>query len=113
MSRAEINMLLIDIDLTYESVRSYREDPAGFVNVWETKGRNRIAGRRVGGVLTPEERRAFMSFDYAALYRLGAHPFILWQMVRSVAVTQTTTVDEVIADYRRKIEPLGHPDFGT
>lgn len=112
MSRAEIDMLLIDIDLTDQSIEAFRSDARGFVDAWEAAGRDRATGRWEGGVLTDDERRAFIDFDYATLYRMGAHPFLLWQMVRSV-VGDSMPVGNLIAEYNHAVEPHGHPTFGT
>lgn len=111
MSRAEIDLLLIEIDRTTETIAEYRTDAAGLVARWEAAEADRSAGRWEGGTLTEEERSAFAGFDYATLYRLGAHPFLLWQMVRSVA--GDTPIADLVAEYRQAIEPFGHPPFGT
>jgi hypothetical protein len=111
LSRAEIDLLLVAIDQADAALRSFREDPAGFVKWWESEHGRRDAGAWLGGVLTDEERSAFVAWDYGALYGMGAHPSLLWQAVRALASDRS--VSDVIAEYRQEIEPYGRPDFGT
>jgi Aromatic-ring-opening dioxygenase LigAB, LigA subunit len=63
-----------------------------------------------GHDLTREERDALISVDYAALYRLGAHPFLLNAFTPRVWKGDKATLR---AEYRNKIAPFGYPDFST
>jgi hypothetical protein len=112
MSRAEVDLLLVAIDETDESVECFRSDPEGFVSEWERTYHERSDGRWTGGTLNEQERLAVVSSDHGALYRMGAHPFLLWQMVRSVAGDSVPLVD-LVESYRRAVEPWGYPFFGT
>ena len=63
-----------------------------------------------GRDLTDEEREALIKVDYATLYRLGAHPFLLNGFTRLVWKGDRATLN---AEYRKKIAPHGYPDFST
>jgi hypothetical protein len=106
-----IDKLLIEIDRTDDAVAAYEADPAGFVAEWETTTPE--PPYPAGGTLTDEERRAFTTLDYGELYRLGAHPFLLWHLVRAVLVTDDLDVHEVSARYVEAVTPHGYPDFAT
>lgn len=108
-----INKLLCDIDATDESLLWFIDDPGGYLDDWEAKGANRRAGRWMGGTLDARERRAFLEMEYATLYGMGAHPFLLWQTVRAVLVPHRMPIAELIVQYRESVLPLGYPDFTT
>jgi hypothetical protein len=63
-----------------------------------------------GRDLRDEERKALINVDYATLYRLGAHPFLLNGFTRLVWKGDRATLN---AEYRQKITPFGYPDFST
>ena len=63
-----------------------------------------------GRDLTQEERKALIDVDYATLYRLGAHPFLLNGFTRLVWKGDKAALN---AEYRKNIAPHGYPDFGT
>ena len=63
-----------------------------------------------GRDLTEEERKALIDVDYAALYRLGAHPFLLNGFTRLVWKGDKAALN---AEYRKNIAPFGYPDFST
>ena len=98
MSRAELNMALLDIDRDDESLSAFDADPAGF-----------LEGRR----LSHDERAALEAWDHGALYALGAHPFILWQVVRSLSALRGEELADLIERFRAAVEPHGYPGFGT
>jgi len=64
-----------------------------------------LAGRD----LSAEERAALLGGDYATLFRLGAHPFLLWAFTRAVLPHGGPTPQE----YTAALLPLGTPDFAT
>lgn len=113
MSRYMINKLLIEIDRTDEAVEAYRLDPAGFVARWEAAAAHPQPPYPDGGALTGPERTAFETLDYGALYAMGAHPFLLWHVVRAVLVSDELDVGELSARYIEAVAPYGHPDFTT
>lgn len=61
--------------------------------------------------LTDEEREALRTLDYATLYRLGAHPFLLFGW--TVRVRRAADLRELIQEYRAAVTPYGYPDFAT
>jgi hypothetical protein len=63
-----------------------------------------------GRDLTEEERAALIDVDYAALYRLGAHPFLLNGFTPRAWKGDKAALR---AEYRKKIAPFGYPDFST
>jgi hypothetical protein len=98
VSRAGLNTALIAVDATDESLARFDADPARFLRSFD---------------LTSDERSALERWDYARLYALGAHPFILFQAVRSLGEVRGRPVPEIVAEYRAAVEPLGYPDFTT
>jgi hypothetical protein len=74
---------------------AFLADPAGF-----------LAGRD----LRDEEREALIERDYGGLYRLRAHPFLLWAFTKQV---WPDAEPELAAKYVATIAPLGAPDFAT
>jgi len=60
--------------------------------------------------LTEEERKALIDVDYATLYKLGAHPFLLNGFIRLVWKGDKAALN---AEYRKNIAPFGYPDFST
>ncbi len=113
MSRYMINKLLVEIDRTDEAVNAYRADPAGFVARWEAAAADPQPPYPDGGTLTEAERDAFETLDYGTLYAMGAHPFLLWHVVRAVLVSDELSAHELSALYVAAVTPHGHPDFTT
>jgi hypothetical protein len=93
-----IDILLYEIDQTAESIERFTTDRAGFLD---------------GYRLTGTERAAFEAWDYGALYAMGAHPFLLFQVVRSLAVREGAAMPQIIEEYREAISPHGAPDYIT
>jgi hypothetical protein len=62
-----------------------------------------------GRDLTEEERAALLSGDYGTLYRLGAHPFLLWAFTRAALPDGGPPPTEYVAT----ITPHGAPDYAT
>lgn len=112
MSAFMIDKFIRTVEGSDENVAGYVADPAGFVAGWERRG----AGSRVpvpdGGTLTPEEREAFVRRDYGELYRLGAHPYLLWHFTEAVWIHEVPW-PELKELYRQAVIPHGVPDFTT
>ena len=108
-----VDKLLVEIDRTDEALTAYRTDPEAYLARWEAARDDPDPPYPDGGRLTPEERLAFVERDWAALYAMGAHPYLLWHVVRSVHVAEGEDVREVSARYVESIRPHGHPDFAT
>lgn len=113
MSRYMIDKLLLAIDRTDDDLEAFMADTASFLDRWERAAANPVPPYPEGGSLTPEEREAFGQWDYARLYEMGAHPYLLWHVVRAVYVPDHATAEELIEEYRTAVTPLGYPDFTT
>lgn len=113
MSRYMVNKAMWAIDRSDSNLRAYQSDPRAFLDAWERLADDPQPPYPDGGTLAPEERTALETLDIAALYAMGANPFLLWQMVRSVTVPDRMTNEELIGLFRTAVEPLGYPDFST
>lgn len=112
MSRYMIDKLIRTIEMSDRNVADYVADPATFVAAWEDRGASSRVPVADGGVLTDEEREAFGARSYAELYRLGAHPYLLWHFIEAVWIHEVAW-PELNRRYREAVEPHGHPDFTT
>jgi hypothetical protein len=108
-----VNKFLWEVESDNDSLASFREDPAGFVASWELAAATPQPPYPAGGSLTAEERQACIAVDYAALYSMGAHPYLLWHFIRAVLVPDPMTVEELSAALKRAVTPLDRPDFAT
>lgn len=108
-----IDKLLLAIDRTDDALDAFRADPAAYVARWEAAWEHPVPPHPEGGTLEETERRAFVERDWPTLYARGAHPYLLWHVVRSVHVADGEDVREVSARYVEGIRPHGHPDFST
>ena len=113
MSRYMIDKLLVAVDRTDEALVAFVDDAGAFIDDWEARGRRPSPPQPEGGTLTPEERAAFEAWDYARLYRMGAHPYLLWHWVRAIYVPGRMSLEALVGEYRERVEPLGYPDFTT
>ena len=95
MSRYHVDKLMRDAILDLNVASAFKADTAKFL-----EGRD----------LTEEERKALIDVDYATLYRLGAHPFLLNGFTRLVWKGDKAALN---AEYRKNIAPFGYPDFST
>jgi hypothetical protein len=103
MSRYLVNRVLRDVYLDDSVNAAFRAEPTACVSAWQGR-----TGRR----LTGSERAAVVSGDYAALYAMGAHPYLLWGFCESTMVPARSRA-ELVADYREALLPLGYPDVAT
>jgi hypothetical protein len=81
MSRYLLNKFLYTVDRDPELVERYRADPRGTVTWWEAERANQLlncvaAERSTWLAFTDAEREALAGHDHAALFELGAHPFL-------------------------------------
>lgn len=113
MSRYMMNKLLWEVESDDELLASFKQDPAGLVATWELRATAPRPPYPAGGTLTAEERRACIAVDYAALYSMGAHPYLLWHFIRAVLVPDPMTVEELSEALKLAVAPLGRPDFTT
>jgi hypothetical protein len=95
MSVYEVDKLMREVIQREEARAAFLTDPAAF-----------LAERE----LRDEERDALLRRDYAALYRLRAHPFLLWAFTKQVYPDAGPALAQ---EYVAAITPLGNPDFAT
>lgn len=98
MSRGAMDIVLYEIDQTDRTIEGFVTDPGGFL---------------AGFDLSDDERAAFVDWDYGTLYALGAHPFLLFQAVRSLAVRDGISMPELLSEYQETVTPHGTPDYIT
>lgn len=113
MTRYMVNKVMWEVDKTDADLASFKANPAAFLNSWEQRALHPEPPHPSGGTLTTEERRALEGLDFAALYAMGANPFLLWQFARSVSVPDLMSNDELVANFRAAVKPHGSPDFAT
>lgn len=109
MSRYMMNKFIRAVEMSDAAVARYIADPPAEVRRWlaGAAGPHEATDDRE---LTAEEIGAFDAIDFEALYRLGAHPYLLWHWVEAVMV-HTTTWPELNERYREAVRPHGYPDF--
>jgi hypothetical protein len=103
VSKYAMDKLMRLVNMNEWAEKAYVRDPAGFVAEWE---------QREGQQLADEERAALATRDYAKLYALGAHPFLLWSFTEAVWVHEVPR-DQLVRDYKAKTAAVGYPDFTT
>lgn len=109
MSKYMINKLMRAIEMSDDDVAAYIADTAGFIDSWLASGAGpaRVTDDRE---LTRDEYAAFVDRDYAELYRLGAHPYLLWHFIESVYIHEVPW-PELNERYRAAVRPHGYPDY--
>jgi hypothetical protein len=95
MSKYQIDKVMREVILDMKTANAFKADTEKI-----------LAGRD----LTEKERSALIDIDYATLYRLGAHPFLLNGFTRLVWKGDRAALN---AEYRKNIAPFGYPDFST
>ncbi len=103
MSKYLVNKFMHLVNMNEAAEKEYKRDPAGFVGKWEKTERLKLA---------PQERDALSKRDYARLYALGAHPFLLWSFTEAAWVHEMPR-EELVKDYKEKTRAIGDPDFKT
>jgi Aromatic-ring-opening dioxygenase LigAB, LigA subunit len=95
MSKYQVDKIMREAILDSKVASAFKADTAKFLEKRD---------------LTEEERKALIDIDYATLYRLGAHPFLLNGFTRLVWRGDRAALN---AEYRKNIAPFGYPDFAT
>lgn len=113
MSRYMVDKFMRFVELSDARVAEYVADPAASVERWlgETGGPEAATDDRV---LTDEEQAAFAARDFAALYALGAHPYLLWHFTEAVHAHEFTPESgwrELVERYRAAVAPQGVVDY--
>ena len=114
MSRFQIDKFISYVEGSDQAVLDYVADPETYVAAWERRAIESRLPTPDSGTFTTEERAALVGRDHAELYRLGAHPYVLWHFVEAIRVwTGETTWPEMKERFREDIRPHGTPDFST
>ena len=114
MSRFEIDKFISYVEGLDQAVLDYVADPEAYVSAWEQRASATRLPTVDSGSFTEEERAAFATMDHATLYRLGAHPYVLWHFVEAIRVwAGEVTWPEMKERFRADIAPHGNPDFST
>lgn len=96
MSRYHVDKVLREVVLDTDKRARYLENTASYV-----------ADRD----LTEEERRALVDHDYATLYALGAHPFLLFGW--HATLSRRPEMVGLVREYAAAIRQFGYPDWAT
>jgi hypothetical protein len=113
MTKYMIDKFMRAVEMSNESVGAYVADAPAFIDAWLAGGGgpDAVADDRV---LTSEERKAFAHRDYEALYRLGAHPYLLWHFTEAVYEGEYTPDRgwrQLVEEYRAAVAPHGLVDY--
>lgn len=130
MDHYAVNKFLYDTDRNEQFVSRYIEDPAAYVDWYFDERMSRLLDNETerSSVRTPDDatRTALVTYDFATLYRDGAHPFVLWTLMLPVIEAKLASGDFVsseapdgaraenrapMAYYRERILPHGRPYF--
>ncbi len=103
MSRYTVNRILRDVYFDAAELVRYQADRVGYVRGWQQDRRRPLTG---------DEATAVAAADYASLYAMGAHPYLIWGFCEIVLVPGMSRVD-LVAAYRAALLPLGYPDVST
>jgi len=109
MSKYMMNKLMRAIEMSDADVAAYVADTAGFVDDWLAGGAGpaRVTDDRE---LSTDEYAAFVARDYGELYRLGAHPYLLWHFIEAVYIHEVPW-PQLNERYREAVRPHGYPDY--
>jgi hypothetical protein len=98
MTLYQVDRVIYEVGRHEDALDAFIEDPEAY-----------LADRQ----LDDGERKALRDCDYAALWTMGAHPFILFGFVRRVLGAQGQTFEQISRSYKAAIEPLGRPSYAT
>jgi hypothetical protein len=113
MSKYMVDKLIRAVELSDAALAQYVADPEAFVRGWLCGGGG-PEGPADDRVLTAEEYAAFAGGDYGELYRLGAHPYLLWhftEAIRADGFTAASGWRELVEEYRATIAQHGAVDY--
>ncbi|MCD5345702.1 hypothetical protein [Agromyces sp. S2-1-8] len=113
MTKYMVDKFMRYVELSDARVAAYVADPAAYVEGWLGAGAG-AEGATDDRVLTEAERAAFAARDYAALYALGAHPYLLWHFTEAVHAHEFTPEQgwrELVERYRAGVAPQGVVDY--
>ncbi len=114
MSRYLVDKFLYRVDRDPAWLERYASDPARCVAEWEESEAHAIGTERTSGhSFTDPERGALAARDHVALYRMGAHPFVLWTLMIPLLEGSYPDPKTMQLGYAKEIAPFGRPDFRT
>ncbi|GAA3935707.1 hypothetical protein [Microbacterium soli] len=111
MSDYMIGKFIRSVEMDDAVLARYIADPAAYVREWLAGGSGPEAATD-DRILSPEEQAAFAARDYGALFRLGAHPYLLWHFTEAIyehEYTEGFGWRELVERYRAAIAPAGGP----
>jgi hypothetical protein len=94
-----------DVNMVPAALAAYRDDPAGYLREYERTA-------PPAAELTADERAALLGKDYAALYALGAHPYLLWSFIEAALVPPMPRA-ELVESFRVAARAAGYPEWST
>jgi pyrroloquinoline quinone (PQQ) biosynthesis protein C len=109
MSIYVMNKLMRAIEMSDAAVQEYVADPRAYVSAWIC-GASPIARWADDRELADEEREAFANRDYEALYRLGAHPYLLWHFTEAIYIHEVKW-PALVEQYREAVSRHTPPDL--
>jgi hypothetical protein len=114
MNRFEIDKFITYVEASDAEVHSFVADPPGYVSQWISRGAASHAPVPDGGRLSAEAAAALGAIDYPVLYRMGAHPYVLWHFCEAALVwAGELTWPELKEQFRSAVMADGNPDFTT
>jgi hypothetical protein len=114
VSRYEIDKFMSYVEGSDRAVLDYVADPESYVAAWEERADGSRLPLPDAGSFTDQERSALVSRDHAELWRLGAHPYLLWHFVEAIRIwTGETTWPEMTKRFREDIAGMDNPGFAT
>lgn len=105
MSRYGMNRVMREVNMAPAALAAYRDDPATYLRDYERAA-------PPAAELAAAERAALLGKDYAALYALGAHPYLLWSFIEAALVPPMPR-PELVAAFRDAAAAVGYPDWAT
>lgn len=114
MTRYDVDKFITYVEGLDEEVVAFVADPPAYVAGWVQRGRESRVPVPNGGRLSDAEQRAIANVDYAALYAMGAHPYVLWHFTEAAFVwAGELTWPELKEQFREAVAEFGNPDFTT
>jgi hypothetical protein len=107
VSRYTVNKFMRQVNMTPADLGAYRADAPATVAAF--RAAQQAAGQ---DGLSDAEARALASYDFGALYAMGAHPYLLWSFIEAALVPPMPR-PELVQAFRVAAGAVGYPDFAT
>lgn len=108
-----MNKFMRHVEMSDREVAEYVADPAASVERWLAGGAGTDAATD-DRAFTEQERAAFSTRDYEALYLLGVHPYLLWHFTEAVyehEYREGFGWRELVEQYRAAVAQHEAPDY--